>query len=149
MANIEKDMNTKFANDTHRAMSNIVYSASWIKSQFEGILKPYGLSSPQFNILRILRGAKDWLNMHEIKNRMVEKSPNTTRLCDKLVEKELIYRERNEHDKRQVYLKISDKGLNFIKPIDKANETQPMQFLNNITEQEARTLSNILDKLRG
>ena len=149
MASIEKEMNTKFSNDTHRAMSNIVFTGGWIKTQFESILKPYALSSPQFNILRILRGANDWLNMQEVKNRMVEKSPNTTRLCDKLEAKGLILRERNEQDKRQVFMKISDKGLKYIAPIDKANQSEVMQFLQNITTKEAQELSRILDKLRG
>jgi DNA-binding MarR family transcriptional regulator len=149
MASIEKEMNTSFTHDTHRAMGNIVFTGGWIKAQFESILKPYGLTSPQFNILRILRGSKEWLNMQEIKTRMVEKSPNTTRLCDKLVEKGLVLRERNENDKRQVYLKISVKGLHFIAPIDQANKMDAMKFLNNITPEEANDLTRILDKLRG
>ncbi len=149
MASMEKEMNTKFPHDTHRAMSNIVFTGAWIKTQMESIIKPYGLTNPQFNILRILRGAKDWLNMHEVRNRMVEKSPNTTRLCDKLVQKGFILRERHDTDRRQVYLKISEKGLKYIAPLDDPQVLKPMDFLHNITNEEARELSRILDKLRG
>lgn len=149
MGSIEKDMNTKFHDPRFRAMSNIIFTGAWIKGNMESVLKPYNLTSPQFNILRILRGANDWLSMAEVRNRMVEKSPNATRLCDKLEEKGLIIRDRISEDKRQVFLKISETGLKFIAPLDNPENRKKMDFVENITPEEANQLSDILDKLRG
>ena len=149
MARIDEEMKNKFLNEKHRMLGNIVFTANWIQNRFGCFLKPFGISPQQFNVLRILRGAKDWLNMHEVKSRMVEKSPNTTRLCDKLVEKELIERCRSEADRRVVYLKITDAGLELLAAIDEEDDSPFTGFMDNFTDEEAAVVSNILDKLRG
>ncbi|MEW7279463.1 MarR family transcriptional regulator [Aquimarina sp. 2201CG1-2-11] len=149
MARIDDVMKTKFANDKHRFAANVIYTSNWIKNQFYEFIKPFGLSSQQFNILRILRGANDWVSMNDIKNRMVEKSPNATRLCDKLIEKRLIERRRNNSDRRLVFLKISKQGLQLLKEIDEHDDGSHMSFFNNISDEEAKIVSQILDKIRS
>ncbi|BDD05559.1 MarR family winged helix-turn-helix transcriptional regulator [Aureibacter tunicatorum] len=150
MGRIEDEMNTKFANGKQRMMSSIVFTSNWIQNRFGDFIKPFGISSQQFNILRILRGAKEWLSMNEVKKRMVEKSPNTTRLCDKLLAKELILREKCHEDKRVVYLKISDKGLELLSEIDQAEAQIDMcDYFENFTEEEADLVTNVLNKMRG
>lgn len=149
MASLEEEMNTKFANDKHRFVSNVVYTGNWIKNQFVSFITPFGLSIQQFNILRILRGANDWVNMHEVKHRMVEKSPNTTRLCDKLIEKELIERRRSNEDRRVVYLKVSEQGLQLLQEIDNLDDGSHASFMDRITDEEARLVNEILDKMRN
>lgn len=149
MASIDEEMGTKFGDEKHRLLSNIVFTGIWIKNQFEEFIKPFGVSPQQFNILRILRGAKGWLSMHEVKDRMVEKSPNATRLCDKLLEKELLERERCHEDRRIVQLKISEKGLRLLQEIDEVDELTYVAFKENVNDEEARLVSQILDKLRG
>ena len=109
-------------NDKHRFVVNMMFTANHIRSLFEELLKPFGLTNPQFNILRILRGAGDWKTMGDVKELMIEKSPNTTRLVDKLLDKELIQRERDANDRRVVYIKITTKGLNVLKQIDDIKE---------------------------
>ena len=149
MTRIDDAMKTKFANERHRFMANIVFTSNWIRNQFNCFIEPFGISMQQFNILRILRGAGDWVNMNDVKERMVEKSPNATRLCDKLVAKKLIERQRCEVDRRVVHLKISDQGLQLLKEIDDKDDGAHMGFIANITEEEAKIVSDILDKLRG
>lgn len=149
MARLEDDMDTQFANDKHRMMANIVFTSAFIKNRFQDFIKPYNLSSPQFNVLRILRGAKDWLNMNEVKTRMVEKSPNATRLCDKLVDKGWVERRRSDTDRRLVYLKISKSGLKLLKDIDINDDGAYMKFMDNVNMKEAKVINEILDKLRG
>jgi DNA-binding MarR family transcriptional regulator len=78
---------------------------------------------------------------------MVEKSPNTTRLMDKLIEKQLIERVRCEDDRRVVYVKITDKGLSILEQIDKDFDQQFL-FSSVLSDDEAETLSNLLDKIR-
>ena len=107
--------------------------------------KPYGISPQQYNILRILRGSKDKIKVQIVKDRMIERAPNATRLMDKLCDKNLIERERCEHDRRVVYVKISEVGLGLLSSIDNIKN---VSFLDNLSEEEAATLSNLLDKIR-
>lgn len=149
---MSKDKNISgdnFTDERHRLMFHIVSTASWIQSHAVDYLAPYGLSSPQFNILRILRGAEEWLSMQEIKNRMVEKSPNTTRLCDKLVAKELVERKRSEEDRRVVYLNVTKKGLELLLEIDKVDAKKYFGFMENLTEEEAKIVNQLLVKFKG
>ena len=83
--------------------------------------------------------------MQIVKDRMIERAPNATRLMDKLCDKKLIKRARCEQDRRVVYVKITDEGLDLLTNIDNSNS---LSFLENITEQEAIVLSNLLDKMR-
>lgn len=108
----------------------------------------YDISMPQFNILRILRGAKEALSVHTVKDRMIEKSPNTTRLMDKLIDKGLIDRIRCEKDRRIVYVTITEQGLNVLSEIDAEFKTQSI-IPKTLNDQEAKLLNDLLDKLRA
>lgn len=145
MEDIGKDINSKFPNERIKAIINIKYTANWINSLENEFFKPYGISPQQFNILRILRGAEEPIKVQTIKDRMIERAPNATRLMDKLCEKGLIGRERCSDDRRVVYIHIEDKGLKLLSNIDKSFS---LDYLDKITEEEAETLSNLLDKIR-
>ncbi|MGB0869356.1 MAG: MarR family winged helix-turn-helix transcriptional regulator [Flavobacteriales bacterium] len=148
MANIDEEIKTKFENNKHRFIANLMFTTNWFRNMNSEFLKPYKISMPQFNILRILRGAKDWVSMNDIKSLMVDKSPNATRLADKLVLANLVERQRSESDRRVVYLKITPKGLELLSNIDES-DTPHLNFLENITEEEARMVSDIFDRLRS
>lgn len=145
---IDQEVNTKFTDDKHRLMVNLIYTSGWIKNYFSDFLKPFEISSQQFNILRILRGANDWVTMNVVKERMIEKAPNATRLADKLMDKELLERKRSSNDRRVVYVRITIKGLELLKQIDEINEEEQFSITDNITMEEARQVSDILDKMR-
>ncbi|HRF82668.1 MAG TPA: MarR family transcriptional regulator [Flavobacteriales bacterium] len=113
------------------------------------LFKPYGISPQQYNILRILRGAKDRMNMHCVKERMIDRAPNATRLTDKLITKGLVERERCEDDRRVVYVRISQKGLAMLDEIDRANRPSEKNGLDRLTEAEALELNRLLDAWRG
>lgn len=149
MASIDKVTKTRFANDKHRFATNIVYTANWIKNLSEAYLKPYGLSNQQFNILRILRGANDWVSMNDVKDLMIDKSPNATRLADKLKNKGLIQRRRSETDRRIVYLHISPEGLELLAEMDKTGVNVLEEAFDRISDEEATLVSGILDRFRG
>jgi DNA-binding MarR family transcriptional regulator len=110
-------------------------------------MNQYDLSMPQFNILRILRGAGEAINVNTVKDRMIEKSPNTTRLMDKLIDKGLIERTRCEDDRRVVFVKISENGLSVLSEIDKNTDIN-LLINAGLTDEEANTLSDLLDKTR-
>ncbi|MBL4643606.1 MAG: MarR family transcriptional regulator [Flavobacteriaceae bacterium] len=145
MGDLAKDINSKFLNNKIKALINIKYTANWINSQENDFFKQYGISPQQFNILRILRGANEPIKVQVIKDRMIERAPNATRLMDKLCDKQFIERIRCDHDRRVVYISISKQGLELLQTID-ANIK--LDFIENLSEEEAKQLSYLLDKIR-
>jgi DNA-binding MarR family transcriptional regulator len=145
MGDLAKDINSKFENNRVKAMLNIIYTANWITSCQNEFFKDYGISPQQYNILRILRGAGEALNVQTIKNRMLERSPNATRLMDKLCAKNYIERLASDHDRRVVKIVITKEGIDLLEAIPK-NFNKGL--LKNLNEEEAEQLSNLLDKMR-
>jgi MarR family 2-MHQ and catechol resistance regulon transcriptional repressor len=139
---------SKFRNARHKAVVNLRYTSNYIGNIQNSYMAQYDLSMPQFNILRILRGANDAISVNTVKDRMVEKSPNTTRLMDKLIDKGLMERVRCEEDRRVVYVSITKAGLDLLAKIDEDSESK-LDVSGNLTEAEAEQLSALLDKLRG
>lgn len=146
MGDFAKDISSSFPNNRVKAFLNIIYTANWINSKQSTFFKPFGLSSQQYNVLRILRGAGEPLKVQTIKERMIERSPNATRLMDKLNDKQLIERIACPEDRRVVHINITQKGLELLQEIDKQDDRH--DFINNLTEEEATMLSDLLDKLR-
>ena len=149
MATIDEEIKTRFEHDKHRFIANLIFTSTWFRNQFDEFLKPYQLSQQQFNVLRILRGANDWVTMNDIKRLMIDKFPNTTRMSDKMIEKGLIERRRSEKDRRIVYLSITKKGLDLLKEIDESKNLKHMAFMDRITDEEAVMMCEILDRMRG
>ncbi|MFD2541681.1 MarR family winged helix-turn-helix transcriptional regulator [Lacinutrix gracilariae] len=145
MGDFSKDINSTFPNHKVKAMLNIMYTANWINSYQTSFFKPFKISSQQYNVLRILKGAGEPLKVQTIKERMIERSPNATRLMDKLCAKELIERIPCPTDRRVVHIKITNQGLKLLEDIAKADRKD---LLENLTEEEASQLSNLLDKMR-
>jgi MarR family 2-MHQ and catechol resistance regulon transcriptional repressor len=146
MGDLSNDINSKFANYRIKALLNILYTANWITGFQNEFFKPYGISPQQFNILRILKGAGgEPVNVQIIKDRMIERSPNATRLMDKLCAKTYIERLPCVHDRRVVKITLTKEGNALLDAIpDNFNS----YLLKNLNEEEAEQLSNLLDKMR-
>jgi MarR family 2-MHQ and catechol resistance regulon transcriptional repressor len=144
---IGKEIKSRFKSPQQKAIINVRFTSNWISNLQNGFMSKFDLTMPQFNILRILRGANEAINVNTVKERMIEKSPNTTRLMDKLIEKGLINRIRCEKDRRVVYVEISSKGQEILTEIDHSVDNNSF-FTEKLNDQEAETLSNLLDKLR-
>lgn len=145
MGDISKDVNSTFKNNKVKALINILFTANWITAHQNAFFKPYGISPQQYNILRILRGAGNPLKVQTIKERMIDRSPNATRLMDKLCAKHLIERIPCPNDRRVVHIKITNQGLTLLDEISKNPKTH---LLEQLTETEAQQLSDLLDKIR-
>ncbi|MDD2982541.1 MAG: MarR family transcriptional regulator [Crocinitomicaceae bacterium] len=144
---LSEELKIKFKSPQHKVMVNIRHTSNWISNRQNHFISQFDLSIPQFNILRILRGDRGMISVNTVKERMIEKSPNTTRLMDKLIDKGLINRVRCETDRRIVHVEITEKGLVLLKQIDATFDDS--QFKTNfLTDDEARTLSQLLDKVR-
>lgn len=140
----------KFKSEHQKAMVNIVYTSNWLSALHGHHLKPFGLTQQQFNILRILRGQHPQpATIRLLTERMLDKMSNASRLVEKLRQKELVERDPCQEDRRQVNVKISQKGLELLKELDVAMEDADMMIRNGLTEEEAKELNRMLDKLRG
>jgi DNA-binding MarR family transcriptional regulator len=132
-----------------RAILNILFTASWLDCLMNRSLRDYGLTNPQYNILRILRGSPQGLSVLDIKSRMIDRSSNVSRLVEKLREQELVERIISNEDRRMVVVSISKKGLDIIETIgDLMNSDEGKAIGNKMTEQELLDLSLLIDKLR-
>lgn len=145
MGDFAKEINSTFPNNRIKALLNIIYTANWITGFQNEFFKGYGISPQQYNILRILRGSGEPLKVQTIKNRMLERSPNATRLMDKLCAKDLIERLPSVDDRRVVKIAITQKGIDLLKSIP--NDLNK-DLIKNLSEEEAGQLSSLLDKMR-
>ena len=140
---------TKFTSVHHKVAVNLLYTAVWLQEKNKNFFKPYDLTNKQFNILRILRGQHpNKLSGAEIKNRMLDKNSDVSRLLDRLIVKKLITKRQCDNDKRAADVIISDSGLSLLKQIDKHMDDTDMAVLN-LNKTEAAQLSELLDKCRG
>lgn len=139
----------KFPNEYVKAEVNILFTAGWIENISNKFFKKYDISMQQYNVLRILRGQyPDPVMLSVITDRMIDKMSNATRLVEKLRLKGLVTRELNSCNRRQVDILITPKGLEMLQDIDDHFGEMEAKF-SNITEEEASTLNQILDKMRG
>lgn len=147
---IEKEIKQgKFKSEYHKLMINQLFTGKWVADVISNHLKPFGLTSQQYNVLRILRGQYPGaIAINAICERMIDKMSNVSRLVDKLIAKELVDRRVNAADRRQMDITIDEKGLDLLKKIDIAEEKIIDKF-NHLNEQEARQLNDLLDKLRN
>jgi DNA-binding MarR family transcriptional regulator len=146
---LEDEIKTKFRNDYHKALVNLYYTNSVIGEQFQTLLKKYKITSQQFNILHILRGQQTkTASMGLLKERMLDKSSDITRIIDRLISKKLVTRKTSKQDRRLVEAKITDFGLNTLKEMDDC-EQHLDELLSNLSKKEVKLLNELLDKIRN
>jgi DNA-binding MarR family transcriptional regulator len=145
---LEKDISqSRFGNEFQKSVINILFTAGWISEQIKEKLEPYGITQQQYNILRILRGSGAPLSTRQIRDRMLDRMSDTSRIVDRLVIKNLVQKIVCFKDKRMVDITITDSGRELLKTID-AIQQDLDGILKNIGEDEARQLNQLLDKIR-
>jgi len=138
----------RFESETHKATLNIMYTAYWLKTHVSGVLKEYGITTEQFNVLRILKGKHpEQMCVKEIGSRMIEKSSNVPRIVDRLVEKKLVKRTASKEDKRETIISLTEKGLSLLLAISNLVERVTRE-ISGIDESDAKKLNELLEKLR-
>ena len=111
-------------------------------------LKPFGISLQQFNVLRILRGRKgDPANLQTIQKRMIHKMSNTTRLVDKLIEKQLVNRNICKKNRRKIEIFITEKGLETLTQLDNRIQETEAAILKPLSLEEQRILRSLINKI--
>ena len=145
---IDKDINQrKFRNEYQRAGINLIYTFNWVTEQMKQLFDQYDITAQQFNILRILRGAGEPLSTLQIRQRMLDKMSDTSRIVDRLIKKGLVKKITCKADRRLVDVSISEKGLKLLEKMDRHDADMDAVF-KNLSEPEAKTLNKLLDKVR-
>jgi DNA-binding MarR family transcriptional regulator len=145
---IEKDIQqTNFRNEFQKMGINIIYTANWLNEKMSQILSTEDITQQQYNILRILRGSDAPLSTLKIRERMLDKMSDTSRIVDRLIVKDLVEKTACVKDKRLVDITVTKKGLQLLEKLDALNE-QIDSILKGVSEKEATTMNQILDKLR-
>jgi DNA-binding MarR family transcriptional regulator len=148
---IEKDIKQQkpFKSPYQKLVVNIIYTSNWMNFEQQGLLKPFDLSSQQYNVLRILRGQyPNPITVNGIIERMLDKMSNASRLVDKLLLKGFVSRCDNAEDRRACDIRITQKGEDVLAMIDK-DQADWEEKMKKLSEEDAETLSDLLDKLRG
>lgn len=141
---------TPFKTPYHRVMVNLIYTSNWIADNQSKLLKPFGLTLQQYNVLRILRGQfPSPVKVSDITERMLDKMSNASRLVDKLLLKELVLRTECPTDRRAVDVVITDAGMALLVKIDALLIGWENGQRTKLTEDEAVRLSHLLDQMRG
>jgi DNA-binding MarR family transcriptional regulator len=138
----------KFENESHKATVNIFYTSNWLEAIHAEIFKPYNITRQQYNILRILRGQHpNIVNLKLIKERMIDKMSDVSRLIERLREKGLVDRKTCKSDRRHIDVCITEEGLKLLKNLD-TEIKKLIELFDSLDETEIKTLNFLLDKLR-
>ena len=140
-----------FESPAEEAYLNLLRTTTVLAADFERLFKDAGLSEPQYNVLRILRGAGAGgagLPCLEIASRMITRVPDITRLVDRLEAAGLVERARTSEDRRVVLVKITAEGLEAIAPLDERLVEIHRRQMGHMTRKELDELSRLLVKAR-
>lgn len=145
---LEKTLHTRFRCDRHRALVNVMFTAHWISGLHAPIFKQFGLSSQQYNILRILRGRHpEPASIGQIKERMLERESDVSRVVSHMLSKGFVRRFECAKDRRVAYVAITEQGMQLLAQIDPQIE-QIDSMLDCLTQEQIEQLNQVLDTLR-
>lgn len=146
---LKETKTSRFESIHLQAIVNVLFTYSWCNDKLKQVISPYDITNQQFNVLRILRGQYPRPStISLLKSRMLDKMCDASRIADRLVQKGLILKEMSADDKRAVDIRISEKGLNLLKKMDKEVDLSAI-VSSNLNKEEAETLNELLDKMRG
>jgi DNA-binding MarR family transcriptional regulator len=139
----------KFNSEQHKLMVNLIYSTNWMNAKYTNYLADSDITTQQYNVLRILRGQYPKpCNIKLIKERMLDRMSDASRIVDKLFKKNLLLRKECADDRRNVDILITEKGLELLKNLDYLDESCK-EIFSSLSENELKTMNKLLDKLRG
>jgi len=132
------------------AIHEIIKTGHWITDSVSKELKEFDIYEPQYNVLRILRGAKGRpISVNTILEQMVQRSSNVTRIVDKLTQKGLVERTLSEEDRRKMDISITPNGIELLKKLDKKVQNFHEPMVNNLSNEESEKLRELIIKLKG
>ncbi len=146
---IEEDISqTKFRNEFQKSAINLIYTYNWMNEKMKAVFDKEKITGQQFNILRILRGAGKPISTLQIRQRMLDKMSDTSRIVDRLIVKGLVKKNTCPEDKRLVDVSITDKGKKLLEKME-VYDSEMDAIFGNLNTTEAKTLNTLLDKIRS
>lgn len=140
---------TKFKSEHQKLAVNLLYTSNWLNGHYSSFFKNSDITTQQYNVLRILRGQyPNPCNIKLIKERMLDRMSDASRIVDKLKQKKFLLRKECPDDRRNVDIIITDAGLKLLESLDNIDEDFKGVF-NTLSNEEMKTLNTLLDKLRG
>jgi len=137
-----------FRNSYQMAMVNLIYTNNWVADQLRQHLKPYGVTMKQYNVLRILKGADEPITTSIIRERLLDKMSDASRMVERLHQRDLVIRSVCATDKRLVDVTLSAKGEELLQNMQGLEHRMDAIF-EKLSKEDAALLSELLDKLRG
>ena len=145
---LEDEINQrKFRNEHQKAAINLIYTSNWLNEQMKYFFDNYDITAQQFNILRILRGAGEPLSTMQIRERMLDKMSDTSRIVDRLVKKEMVKKNIRKTDRRLVDVIITEKGKELLAELD-SKDAEMDAILRGLDETDVKQINQLLDKMR-
>lgn len=145
---LETDINQRvFRTEYQKSIINLIFTFNWMNEKMNRFFEPLDITQQQFNILRILRGAGQPISTLQIRQRMLDKMSDTSRIVDRLIKKGLVKKTTCREDRRLVDILLTDKGKKLLLSIDELNDELDSVF-KYLSEEEARQLNFLLDKIR-
>jgi len=133
----------------HKATINLMYTANWLHGEFRDLFKSFDITHQQYNVLRILRGMHpNCVNPTEIKEVMLDKNPDITRLCDRLLLMGLIHRNIDKENRRKMKIVITEKGLDLLLEIEPVIKLRMEQLFADV-KVDYEKFNDMLDAMRG
>ncbi len=140
----------QFSSIFHKASVNILFTGHWLESKMQQSFKTYGITIPQYNVLRILRGRKgEPMSAFDIQERMIHRTSNVSRILEKLVEKKLVTRLHCNDNRRKIDVYITEAGLSLLQEADKVTVEINEKFSHIMDAKEAHDFNFWLDNLRS
>jgi DNA-binding MarR family transcriptional regulator len=138
----------RFQNPLQESLLNVIVAAGHIRESFDRASSKFGVTQPQYNVLRILRGAHpNGYSRYEIAERMLDRAPDVTRLIDRLEQQKLVVRDRSDTDRRLSITRITDKGIEILLKIAPELEEAHQHYANRLTDEEQSELSRLCELL--
>ena len=139
-----------FTSLEQEAQLSVIRTGAMLLDEVEQFLKPYGITATQYNVLRILRGSEpNGLCRNELRDRMLTRMPDMTRLLDRLEEAGLVGRARLDEDRRMVRSRISSAGLKLLADLDGVTQDEERRRFGHLNDEQLRTLIDLLAIVRS
>lgn len=145
---IEKEIpKSYFRNHRHKALVDVLFTSNWIFERLKHFLEADDITPQQYNILRILKNSDLPLSTLKIREQMMDKMSDTSRIVERLLKKKLVTKQICAYDKRLVDVTLSETGVQLLQRLDKKTDELD-SVISNLSDQETDTLNNLLDKMR-
>ena len=138
-----------FPSAAEESLLGVLVTANWITSELVKTMAPFGVSPPQYNVLRIVRGRQpERPTCSDIKARLLDRTPDVTRLVARLQKAGLVERRRSEADRRAVEVELTPAGQDLLRRLDPLVEDTTARVMQHLAPDEQAALSHLLERVR-